>query len=64
MTAARWIYNRIGQMTCFAAGGLALAGAADGGDALAFIAASLPIFYGVLLKAIFHWRQMDDPNLV
>lgn len=66
MTILKWIYNRIGQMFCFGLGAMAIAG--SGGDASSPVAAAIAgaglLLSGVGLKAIFHWRQMDDPDLV
>lgn len=64
ITAIRWLYHRIGQMVCFATGAAILAASADGYELPGMIAGSILVLCGVLLKAIFHWRQMDDPNLV
>lgn len=64
MIALRWLYNRLGQMVCFGYGALALTFGASSSSAAAAIAGSGLLLTGVGLKAIFHWRQMDDPDLV
>lgn len=64
MTAIRWIYNRIGQMICFAGGGLGMAAAVESYSMTNVAVGAVLLATGLALKAIFHWRQMNDPTLV
>lgn len=61
MNALRWVYRRIGQMTCFAIAPFAMmAGASDYSDGSSIagaIAGSAFLFAGVALRAINIWKE-------
>lgn len=64
MTVIRWIYNRIGQMICFGYGAFGMGVAAENNSMTSAVMGSALLATGLGLKAIFHWRQMDAPDLV
>lgn len=64
MTVLRWFYNRIGQMFCFSIGALSMGFAGENESLPSAIAGLGFLLAGVGLKAIFHWRQSEDPDLV